>query len=262
MEHTTIVGIDVSKEGVHVLPSGEAWAALRDGNGLAELCPRLGNTARVIAVEATGGYEAIVAATLSSHGLPVIVVNPAQVRAFAHALGKQAKTDPIDAQVIVRFAEATRPHTRPLPDRATRMLADLVARRRQIVQMIVAECQRLHRTEPPRVRKSITRLLKALEKELASVDHDIDGSVRGSPVWREKQDLLASVLGIIARTLLPSYPSWEHSITSRWQRLPASSVHSPIWGLEGQDPDRRRSQRRAHRAVHRRSGRQAMEIHC
>jgi transposase len=211
MEQPTVVGIDVSKDrlDVHVLPAGEAWSVSRDGEGLSELCRRLGGTARLVAIEATGGYETIVAATLSSEGVPVVVVNPAQVRAFAQALGQRAKTDPIDAVVIARFAEATRPQIRPLPDRATRMLSDLVARRRQIVEMIVAERQRLHHTEPPRVRKSIVRLLKALEKELASVDHDIDDSVRGSPVWREKEDLLASVPGIgatIARTLLAELP--------------------------------------------------------
>jgi transposase len=236
MEHTT-VGIDVSKDrlDVHVLPTGEAWAVSRDGKGLAELCQRLGNTARLIAVEATGGYETIVAATLSSHGLSVVVVNPAQVRAFAHAMGKRAKTDPIDAQVIARFAEATRPQIRPLPDRATRMLADLVARRRQIVEMIVAERQRLLRTEPARVRKSIARLLKALEKELASVDRDIDGSVRGSPLWREKEDLLASVPGvgsIIARTLLAELPelgTLDHKQIAALAGLAPFTRQSGIW---------------------------------
>jgi transposase len=211
MEQVTVVGIDVSKDrlDVHLLPSGEAWSVARDGDGLNELQRRLGGTARLVAIEATGGYETIVAATLSTEGVPVVVVNPAQVRAFAQALGQRAKTDPIDASVIARFAEATRPEIRPLPDRATRTLADLIGRRRQIVEMIVAERQRLHRTEPPRVRKSIERLLKALEKELASLDGDLDDTVRGSPVWREKENLLASVPGIgttIARTLLAELP--------------------------------------------------------
>jgi len=211
MEPFTVVGIDVSKDrlDVHVLPAGEAWSVSRDSAGLGELCQRLGGTARLVALEATGGYETIVAATLSSEGLPVVVVNPAQVRNFANALGQRAKTDPIDAWVIARFAEATRPEIRALPDRASRLLADLVARRRQIIEMIVAERQRLHRTEPARVRKSIERLLKALDKELASVDHDIDASVRSSPVWREKQDLMKSVPSVgpvIARTILAELP--------------------------------------------------------
>lgn len=210
MEQITVVGIDVSKDrlDVHTLPVGEVLSVPRDGTGLAELCRRL-DGASLIAVEATGGYETIVAATLSNHGLPVVVVNPAQVRAFAQALGKRAKTDPIDAEVIARFAEATKPQIRSLPDAAARLLGDLVGRRRQIVEMIASERQRLKRSELPRVRKSITRLLAALEKELASVDHDIDDSVRGSPIWRDKEDLLASVPGIgriIARTLLAELP--------------------------------------------------------
>ena len=137
------------------------------------------------------------------------MVNPAQVRAFAKALGQRAKTDPIDARVIARFAEATKPVVRPLPDQSTRMLADLLGRRRQLVEMIASESQRLRRTDMPRVRKSIERLLAALKRELADIDHDIDDTVRGSPVWREKEDLLASVPGIgpiIARTMVADLP--------------------------------------------------------
>jgi transposase len=211
MEHTTVVGIDVSKDrlDVHILPSEEAWAVSRDAEGLAELCRRLAGMSGVVALEATGGYESIVAATLSSAGLPLVVVNPAQVRAFAKALGQRAKTDPIDARVIARFAEATKPAVRPLPDQATRLLADLLARRRQIVEMMASEGQRLRRTEVPRVRKSIERLVVAMKRELGDVDHDIDDTMRGSPVWREKEDLLASVPGvgrIIARTMVADLP--------------------------------------------------------
>jgi transposase len=214
MEQTTVVGIDVSKDrlDVHVLPSEEAWAAPRDAEGLAELCHRL-KEAGVIAVEATGGYETIVAAALSCAGLPVVVVNPAQVRSFAQALGKRAKTDPIDAAVIARFAQATRPQIRAVPDAAARALGDLVGRRRQIVEMIASERQRLKRTDQARVHKSITRLVAALERELASIDKDIDDSVRGSPIWRAKEDLLSSVPGIgriIARTLLAELPELGH----------------------------------------------------
>jgi transposase len=210
MEQATVVGIDVSKDrlDVHVLPSGEAWAVSRDAAGLAELCQRLAGVG-IMALEATGGYETIVVATLSSAGLPVVVVNPAQVRAYAKALGQRAKTDPIDAHVIARFAEATKPEVRPLPDQATRLLADLLARRRQIVEMMVSENQRLQRTEAARVRKSIERLLVALKRELGGIDHDIDDSVRGSPVWRQKEDLLISVKGVgrgIARTIVADLP--------------------------------------------------------
>ena len=138
-----------------------------------------------------------------------MVVNPAQVRAFAQALGKRAKTDPIDAAVIAHFAEATKPQLRQLPDETTRLLADLVARRRQIVEMIAAESQRARHVTLPRLKKSIARLHKALEKELSELDDDISDHVRGSPAWAEKEDLLASVPGIgptIARTLIAELP--------------------------------------------------------
>lgn len=207
----TYVGIDVSKDrlDVHVLPTGTAFAVARDGKGLEELIERLQPLdCLAVAVEATGGYETVVAAGLGGAGLPIIVVNPAQVRAFANVLGKRAKTDPIDAAVIARFVEATRPPIRPLPSAETQLLADLVARRRQIVEMIGAERQRLRRATG-QAAKSINRLLKALEKELASLDRDIDDTVRGSPAWAAAEDLLTSVPGvgtITARTLLAEMP--------------------------------------------------------
>jgi transposase len=207
-----IVGIDVSKDrlDVAVRPSGEAFAVERNAAGLEGLAARLGKLSpRVVALEATGGFETIAAAALASAGLPVVIVNPAQIRSFAKAIGQRAKTDPIDAAVIARFTEATNPEPRPLPDASTRLLADLIARRRQIIEMIVAERQRERRVTILRLKKSITRLLKALEKELTSVDSDIDDAVRGSPAWRDKEDLLASVPGIgptIARTLIAELP--------------------------------------------------------
>lgn len=207
-----IVGIDVAKDrlDVAVRPSGEAFVVERNAAGLEALVARLrGLSPYLVALEATGGYETIVAAALAGATLPVVVVNPAQVRAFAKALGQRAKTDPIDAAVIAHFAQATRPEPRPLPDEATQLLADLVARRRQIIEMIGAERQREKRVTISHLRKSIGRLIKILEKELASLDTDIDDAVRGSPAWREKEDLLASVPGIgpvIARTLIAELP--------------------------------------------------------
>jgi transposase len=206
-----IVGIDVAKDrlDVAVCPSGELFVAERNADGLELLVERLKPLAPLlVALEATGGFETVVVAALAAAGLPVVVVNPAQVRAFAKAIGQRAKTDPIDAAVIAHFAEATKPEPRPLPDAATRLLADLVARRRQIIEMIGAERQREKRATP-RLKKSIARLVKALEKELTSVDTDIDDAVRASPAWREKEDLLASVPGIgptIARTLIAELP--------------------------------------------------------
>jgi transposase len=207
-----IVGIDVSKDrlDVAVRPSGEAFAVERNAEGLEQLRQRLqGLSPKLVALEATGGFETIAAATLAAAELPVVVVNPAQIRAFAKAVGQRAKTDPIDAAVIAHFAEATRPQVRALPDEATRLLADLVARRRQIVEMMVAERQRQKRLTVPHLRASIDRLLKALQKELTSVDTDIGGIVRASPVWREKEDLLVSVPGVgpvISHTLIAELP--------------------------------------------------------
>jgi transposase len=206
------VGIDVSKDrlDVAVRPSGEVFAIERNPAGLEQLTLRLGALSpNLVALEASGGFETVVAAALAAARLPVVVVNPAQIRAFAKAIGQRAKTDPIDAVVIAHFAEATRPEPRPMPDEATRLLADLVARRRQILEMMVAERQREERVTVPHLRKSIMRLLKVLERELTSVDTDINDAVRGSPAWREKEDLLASVPGVgptIARTLIAELP--------------------------------------------------------
>jgi transposase len=208
----TYVGIDVSKDrlDVHVLPQGEAFFVERNGKGLAVLVERLKSFApSLVAVEATGGFETTTAAAVAGAGLPLAVVNPAQVRHYAQALGKRAKTDPIDALVIARFAADVRPEPRALPDEATQFLADLVARRRQIVEMLQAERQREKRATAKRLKKSLARLIAALEKELAELDRDIDDAVRSSPVWRGKEDLLESVPGVgskIAHTLIAGLP--------------------------------------------------------
>jgi transposase len=206
------VGIDVSKDrlDVAVRPSGETFSVERNAAGLEQLVARLRPLSpHLVALEATGGFETIVAAAVAAAGFAVVVVNPAQVRNFAMALGQRAKTDPIDAAVIAHFAEATGAQPRPLPDAQTRLLADLVGRRRQIIAMITAERQREKRLTAPRLQKSITRLIKALEKELATVDEDIGDAVRASPAWREKEELLVSVPSVgpaIARTLIAELP--------------------------------------------------------
>lgn len=206
------VGIDVSKDrlDVHVRPSGQVLAVARDGKGLEDLVERLRSlSVRLIAVEATGGFETIVAAAVAGAGLPLAVVNPAQVRHFAQAVGKRAKTDPIDAEMIARFAEAVKPEPRSLPDEAARVLAELVGRRRQLIEMLIAERQREKRASNARVRKSLARHIAALEKELPSIDGDIGMLVRGSPVWRDNEDLLITVPGVsytLARTFLAELP--------------------------------------------------------
>jgi transposase len=212
MDTSVVVGIDVSKDrlDVHVLPSGEAFFEANDAAGveklagrLAELCPK------IVALEATGGFEILAASALSAAGLPMAVVNPAQVRSFADALGKRAKTDPIDAAVIAHFAVTARVKARPLADEQTRLFADLVARRRQITIMIVAEEARLRRAANRQLKKSIARLLTALRRELKNIDAELDGQIRISPAWRTKEDLMSSVPGVakrISRTLIAGLP--------------------------------------------------------
>jgi transposase len=207
------VGIDVSKDrlDVHIHPSGDVRAYDRDEDGLNKLILHLKDfSLAVVAIEATGGYEAIAVAALALAGLPVVVVNPKQVHNYAKALGLNAKTDAIDASVIARFAEAVKPEIRALPDAETIALADLLGRRRQIVQMITAEKNRTSRLAKNKaLQRSLARVIDALERELARLDRDIDNTVQASPVWSAKQDLLASVPGIgkvIARTLLAEMP--------------------------------------------------------
>ena len=206
------VGIDISKDrlDVHVHPAGEAFVVARDGRGLEELVDRLRAIGPVlIGVEATGGFETIVAAALGGAGLPLVVLNPAQIRHFAQAVGKRAKTDPIDAEMIARFLEAVRPELRALPDEDQSLLAELVGRRRQVLEMLVAERQRAKRATKAPVRKAILRHIAVLEKELPELDKEIGTLVRGSPMWREKEDLLTSFKGIgktLARALLADLP--------------------------------------------------------
>ena len=206
------VGIDVAKDrlDVHVLPTGEAFAVPRDGEGLDELVERLGRLApTLIVLEATGGFEVTVAAALAAARLSLAVVNPRQIRDFARAVGRLAKTDALDAEIIALFAERIRPQARPLPDDAGRALAALLARRRQLLDMLTAEGNRQRQARDPRLRRRIDDHCAWLRKELAALDGDTDQAVRNSPVWRENEDLLRSVPGIgpiTARTLLAGPP--------------------------------------------------------
>jgi transposase len=165
--------------------------------GSRSLKSRLGELGvAVVGLEATGGYETLVAASLAAAGLPAVVVNPAQVRAFANALGKRAKTDPIDAAVIAHFVEATKPKVRQLPDEATRQLSNFIGRRSQILAMSTAEQQRKKHRPNKRMLASIERLLAALQRELADLDGQIREAIKASLAWREKDELLQSVPGV------------------------------------------------------------------
>jgi transposase len=209
---TCFIGIDVAKDllDVHVRPTGEAFAVARDGEGLAALVERLRSLKpKLIVLEATGGFETTVAAALAAANLPLVVVNPRQIRNFARALGRLAKTDALDAEVIARFAEMVRPELRPIASAEAQALGELVARRRQIVEMIVAETNRRRQLTQPRLIRGLDRHLKTLQKELSELEQDIDDQIRGSPVWREKEDLLTSSPGIgstTARTLIAELP--------------------------------------------------------
>jgi transposase len=206
------VGIDVAKDrlDVHVRPAGEAFTVARDGEGIEDLAKRLSAVAPTLVVlEATGGFETIVAAGLAAAGLPVAVVNPRQIRDFARATARLAKTDTLDAAVIAHFAEAINPPPRPLADAQSRLLGELMARRRQLIEMIGAESNRRRMLTIRRTLKSVDRVLATLKAQLDEIDHDIDIAVRGTPAWREAEDLLISVPGIgprIARTLIAELP--------------------------------------------------------
>lgn len=208
----TVVGIDVSKDvlDVHVIPQGVSFQAPRDQAGLTALIARIKPLApRLVAMEATGGFEAVVAAALAAEGLPAAVVNPAQVRHFAQAMGRRAKTDPLDAAMIAGFAEATKAQAKPLPDADGAALAELVARRRQLTEMLVAEKARALRAVGKHPRQSLKRIIAALEDELQRLDDGIDAAVRNSPLWRVREDLMTSVPGVgpgTARTLLAGLP--------------------------------------------------------
>jgi transposase len=211
-ENLMFVGIDVSKDrlDVYVRPAGETFTLVRDGDGLAKLCERLSRSPpNLVVLEATGGFETIVASALAEAHLNVAVVNPRQIRDFAHAAGRLAKTDRIDAEVIAHFAEAIKPATRPLASHDALLLGELMARRRQLIEMITAEQNRRSRLTSHLLLKAIDRHLALLKKQLAELDEEISTTIRGTPVWRVKEDLLISVPSIgprIARTLIAELP--------------------------------------------------------
>lgn len=207
----TFVGIDVSKARLDVAshPAGATQSVANDEMGIKTLVDRLRAVKPVLIVlEATGGIERSVVRALVAAELPVTVANPRQVRDFAKATGQLAKTDVLDAQILARFAEAVRPALRPLPDEMTLELRALIARRRQISEMLTAEKNRLSRA-PRRVQKRIEAHIRWLEGEMERYDEDLDQTIRQSPIWREQEDLLKSVPGIgsvISRTMLAELP--------------------------------------------------------
>jgi transposase len=210
------VGLDVAKDhlDVHARPSGAAFVVAHDEAGLTELVARLRVMGpSLIVLEATGGYEATVAATLASAELPVAVVNPRQIRDFARATGTLAKTDALDAQVIARFAEAVRPAVRPLPAEHAQRLGELVARRRQLVEMLGAESNRRRLIRDRTLQRRLNAHITWLERALRDLETDLHDTIRSSPAWRETENLLRSVPGvgpITASTLLAELPELGH----------------------------------------------------
>lgn len=204
------VGIDVSKAQLDVAlrPEGR-FAAPNTEVGIAQVLTHLQAVSPTLVVlEATGGLEIPLTGALAAAGMPVVVVNPRQVRDFATATGKLAKTDALDAQTLAHFAEVMRPEPRPLPDEQTQTLAALLTRRRQLVEMLTAEKNRLASARTP-VRKSLRTHITWLERELSHTDSDLAHAIRESPVWREKEELLQSTPGVgpvVTTTLLANLP--------------------------------------------------------
>jgi len=216
------VGIDVSKDVLDVALRAQEqsrFRVTRDEKGLEDLVQQLTAAdmeVQLVVLEATGGLERDVVAALAAAGIRVAVVNPRCVRDFARSLGTLAKTDTIDAAVLAHYAQAVEPAVKPVPDALTREVEALLTRRRQVIQTLVSERNRrsgllLQRLTGPgkRVMQSLERSIKWLEKELASLEQDLDDTIKRSDIWREKDDLLKSVKGVgntVSRTLLGFLP--------------------------------------------------------
>jgi transposase len=209
------VGIDVAKAtlDVQVRPTDERWTVANDESGIRTLIEQLRTVAPTqVVLEATGGYELAVVSALAAATLPVVVVNPRQVRDFAKATGRLAKTDRLDAAILARFAEQVRPEARPLATAEQQELDALLTRRRQLIDMLTAEKNRLGQVfvrGGKQVRKSLKTHIAFLERELRMTDSDVGDLVRKSPVWRERDDLLQSAPGVgpvLSRTILAALP--------------------------------------------------------
>jgi transposase len=206
------VGIDVSKArlDVAVLPGEKTWSTTNDDDGISDLVAKLKDLApSLVLLEATGGLERRVLARLVGADLPAMAINPRNVRDFARSLGKLAKTDRIDAIVLAQFAQVVRPPLRPIADEQTQELQAQLTRRRQLIEMVVAEKNRLAAAETSKVRKVIKAHIEYLQKALAINEYDIDQTIKQTPIWLEKVDLLESTPGVgrtTASTLVALLP--------------------------------------------------------
>ena len=205
------LGIDLSKDWLdaHLLPTAQSWHVATEPAALEAWIDHLPHGLTLIVMEATGGLETTVAALLAQRGLPVAIVNPRQVRDFAKAMGILAKTDPIDARAIALFGERVRPTPRPLKNQEQQELDELLARRRQLVETLAGEKNRLAQARGKAVRASVQALIDWLERQIKKVDARLDTLIKASPLWREREDLLKSAPCIgpgTARTLLADLP--------------------------------------------------------
>jgi transposase len=212
MHEEVFVGVDISKDrlDVHLLPKGEHKAVKNDAEGIASFITLLQEEKpTIIVMEASGGYEVKVAAELGAACLPVAIVNPRQVRDFARAIGKLAKTDAIDAYVLARFAEAIRPAAQALPTEDEKQIKELVTRRKQLVDLRASEKNHFHRARSTGVRQSIQRVITTLDQEIRDIDKNIDDIIKRSPLWRDKEDLLKTFKGVgpaTVKTLVAKLP--------------------------------------------------------
>jgi transposase len=203
MERPLYVGLDVAKQrlDVHVRPTDEAFSSAADEAGLAALVEKLEQLRPTLVVlEATGGFHVPVAAAVASAGIPVAVVNPRQIRDYARATGQLAKTDALDARVLARFAEAVKPAPRPLPSEQAQRLSALVARRRQLVEMLGMESNRRQQAHDRQLQRQLDAHLKWLREAVKRLEAELNDTIRSSPVWRERENLLTSVPGIGSTT--------------------------------------------------------------
>lgn len=211
MSPDAFVGIDVAKDTLDLAILDGCFEQFENSTAGCRAIIKLlkQHAVKRIVLEATGGYERLVAAELATAGLPVFMVNPRQTRSFARALGLRAKTDRIDAQVLARFAQTMPLTQRPLPDEQSRKLREILARRQQLIEMRTMEMNRLQQAASVRVQRDHQATIEFLDKRLNRIDDDLDQAIRKTPAWQEKVDLLKSVPGVgdqTARTLVVEMP--------------------------------------------------------
>jgi transposase len=206
------IGIQIAKADFVVTrrPDPASWTATNDAVGIGHTVTRLrAIQPRLIVMEAAGGHATALVAALATAGLPVVIANPRQVRDFGRSTGRLAKTDRLDAEVLALFAERVQPTPRPLPTPARQQLDALVTRRRQLIQMLTAERNRLTPAAPA-IRPAIRQHIRWLELRVGTIDHDLDNAIQQSPAWRATENLLRSVPGVgpvVSRTLLARLPA-------------------------------------------------------